>query len=506
MKIKHILALSLLSTLTLAGCSEDFLVENKIGEQTVETFYQNEEQAIKATNAAYSSLWDYRFVTSMFPMGDITSDDATKGSEPGDLVAMTDLKEFVANGSNTMVVWKWPRVFQGINKANQAIVNLPNVPMNQKLKDRLIGEAKFLRAYYYFEGVRLWGDLPIMTEPVTLENVLRPRAPKAEVYKQIEQDLLDAEKLLWNKSEYAAADAGRATKGAATALLMKAYLYQKKWADAKTAAERLFAANQYGLEPNFAKIFSEAGENGVESIFEIQFANTGIDNSFTSNGNFSSVFYGARGGWGWGHFQPTHDLYMAYEAKDPRRDATLMTVEQTAVVEGTTVAKITNDMTNYYPVKFLWEPAKRTAYWRNSPINERIIRLADVYLMYAEACYHAGDQAKAREYVNLVRKRARDWGGDQTALPDVTASGTALLDAIYQERRVELALEHHRFFDLVRTGQAEKVLKTVGYFVKRGDAARYKSKNFDPAKHGVFPIYQADIDASNGLIKPNDYQ
>lgn len=528
----------ILVTVFLAySCTEDFLEKNKIGEQTIETFYQTDEDAIKAVNAAYSHLWDYRYVSSNFALGNITTDDAVKGSEPGDMPAILDLEVFIVNSTNMILSWKYPHPWRGILKCNQVIANLEGVDrpnIDDKLQARVVAEAKFLRAYYYFDLVRTWGGMPIVEAPLQIDELRMDRQPAKEVYEFILRDLEEAVADLPLKSEYPAQDLGRVTKGAAQAMLVKVNAYMaspgyanmdfydaSRWQQAKQWAEQLFQTNEYHLyQGYFGNIFSQAGENNSESIFEIQFTDTGIDDTFTSNGNFTTVFTMPRGPWGWGLQQPTYDLYAAYEAGDTRRDATLITskaVVRNEIEHGAPDnTNITDDQTGLHGLKnYLW-PDERPAFWRNSPVNERIIRLPDVYLMYAEACYHTGDEGKAREYVNKVRARAR--GGNEDVLPDVTSGGAALLEAIYHERRLELALENHRFWDLTRWGLMEETIKNTGYWVRadvteevevdehgnevftyivtNGNTDRKRITNYNPAVHVLMPIPQNEIDIS----------
>ncbi len=176
-------------------------------------------------------------------------------------------------------------------------------------------------------------------------------------------------------------------------------------------------------------------------------------------------------------------MYDAYETGDPRREATI--IVRGEVIEGE-AQEGDNDQTGYYSRKDFLPPSQRPKLSKkNSPLNEIVIRLADVYLMYAEAAYHLGDEATAKMYVNKVRARAR--GGNNAILPDVTVSGEALLKAIYHERRVELALEHHRYWDVIRTGRGAELLHP----------------NFTPGKNELFPIPQSEIDASKGMLEQN---
>lgn len=539
MKIRIKLLSICLLGLTLFSCTEDFLVKNKIGEQTTETFFQTDEHAMKAATAAYSQLWHYRYVSSSFCIGNITADDAVKGSEPGDMQDMLDMQVWNLNASNMMMSWKYPRIWEGVLKCNQVIYNLDGVDkplMDDDLQKRVVAEARFLRAYFYFDGVRTWGGLPKIDKPLQLNEMNQTRATAKEIYDFIIEDLIAAEKDLPKKSEYAEDDLGRATKGAAQALLVKVYCYmaspgyknmdfynEQGWTEAKKWAEKLFVTNEYELyQGYFGDIFDEIGENGPGSIFEIQFTETDSNgDTFNNNGNFTTVFTMPRGPWGWGLLQPTYDLYAEYESDDPRRDATLITSEAVVADEVAFGAPdntvINDDQTGLHGLKNYLRPFERpSSHYKNSPVNERILRLADVYLLYAEACYHTSDEGTARTYVNLVRERARQ--GQTDVLKDLESdvTGQDLLDAIYHERRVELALENHRYFDLTRWGLMEKEIKTDGYLVtakttvvdgeyvvEPADAEPLKISNYNPTIHVLLPIPQSEVDITNGMISQN---
>ncbi len=474
--------------LFFSACSEDFLQKNKLGEQSIETYYTSETEAIRAVNGVYSTLRHLRYCSSEFVLGDIMSDDAVKGSTPTDGIFMSELKEFRATATNTAVVWKWTPLWRGVYDANLLLKNISKTVMDENMKKRIIAEAKFLRALYYFDLVRTWGDVPLMTEPLNPDLSSFPkRTPKADVYAQVEKDLKEAALDLPLKSQYKAEDMGRATQGAAYALLAKVSLYQEKWDDVKIYANKVFASNVYALDPSYENVFSLKGENGSESIFEIQF-NGNADSGFGNTGNFSTIYVMPRL-WGWGFRQPTQDLVNEYEPGDPRLKATIMTYAEAMEEEkkdpNIKENVITDDITGYYGKKNYLKFSERPASFRDSPVNQMVIRLADLYLMYAEACVKAPtkDEAGAKEYLEKVRARAR---AGQNILPYVSATGDALLQAIYHERRVELALESQRFWDLLRTKRYSKL-----------DA------NFKVEVNTVFPIPQGDISKSNGMLTQN---
>lgn len=466
------------------SCSEDFLDKQPKGEEIASEFYKTKRGTKAQIIAAYSELKNYRYASNRFFLGDVASDDATKGSEPGDFVTAKEIEEFRATSSNFQFgSWWWTRLFRGVFYANVAIANIDKLTdATDAEKNQMLAEAKFLRAYYYFELVRSYGGVPLRTSPE--QGKEQVRASAAEIYALIEEDYKFAAQHLLEKSAYPDADMGRATKGAAQALLGKAYLYQKKWQEAKDVFQQVINSSEYSLDADYKPQFTVAGENGVESIFEIQFFESESEaNTWRNGGNFTTVFIMPRNIWGWGLMQPTKALYDAYENGDPRREATIIVKGE--VIEGEK-QEGTDDQTGFYSRKDFLPPSQRPKLSvKNSPLNEIIIRLADVYLMYAEAVYHLGDENTAKIYVNKIRERAR--AGNNAILPDVTASGDALLKAIYHERRVELGLEHHRYWDVIRTGRGKELLHP----------------NFTPGKHELFPIPQSEIDASKGVLTQN---
>ncbi|WP_430814818.1 RagB/SusD family nutrient uptake outer membrane protein [Carboxylicivirga sp. RSCT41] len=483
-KLLYILAS--VAVVMMASCSDEFLEKKKQGEQSSEDFYKTQDGLEGQLIAAYSELKNYRYISNRFFLGDVASDDATKGSEPGDFVSAKEIEEFRATSSNFQFhSWWWTRIYRGIYYANLTIEKADVVEdITEEDKNRIVGEARFLRAYYYSELVRSFGGVPLFDEVPDVGNYAIPRATAEEVYQLIEEDFAYAATVLPRKSELLDEEIGHATREAAIGLLGKAYLYQEKWGQAKTEFQKIIDMTDYYLIPNYGEQFTLAGENGPESIWEIQFFESKSESSAWRNGgNFSTVFVMPRNIWGWGLMQPTQDLYDAYETGDPRREATI--IVRGEEIEGEVQAG-SDDVTGYYSRKDFLKPSERpTLSSRNSPLNEIVIRLADVYLMYAEAAYHTGDETNAKKYVNEVRKRAR--AGDNTILPDVTSSGAQLLKDIYHERRVELALEHHRFWDVIRTGRGDELLH----------------ENFTPGKNELFPIPQAEIDASFGAITQN---
>jgi len=361
-----------------------------------------------------------------------------------------------------------------------------------QVKAQTIAEAKFIRAYGYFNLVRFFGRVPLVDTGVT-GNI--PQSTAAQVYAFIESDLTYAAANLplnWDPKF-----AGRVTRGAANALLAKVYLTQQKWAMAMAAANTVMISGQYNLTTTYDKIFREEGENSPESVFEVQATASAAIPS--NNGVQYAQIQGVRGagawdlGWGWN--TPSTLLEAAYEPNDPRKARTkLYTRPGSTTIYGEALpAGLPNPR---YNNKVYTNPALRASignrfgYW----MNVRIIRFADVVLMYAEAANEVGGAANitaAQNALNSIRARARI-GAPVGTLPDViTTDQNTLRDAIRQERRVELGMEHDRFFDLVRWGIAQTVLNAAG------------KPNFSNARDVLLPIPQTQIDLSQGVLTKN---
>lgn len=481
--IKYIFALLMVAVL-LPAC-QDFLEREPLGRETDQNYFNDETNAVLAINGIYDVLsWDegpgnfgvYVPHNYEFFYGDVVSDDAAKGSTRSDFPELAELEEWRATANNGPIYGTWTNNFTGISRANTAIKNLPAATIDEELKNRLLGEAKFLRAYFYFYQVRMFGEVPLFPEPVKPSEFGQVgRAPIAEVYQLIEQDLRDAIELLPEKNAFAEADLGRATKGAARAYLARAIMYQlgtdnsnaHTWAEVKEQTTAIINSGQYQLLPNYAAIFEDESENGAESIFEIQNFETTDEWGAIKTGTTSNIFQNNRSTWGWGFNNPTTGLVSEYETGDPRLACTAYGDGDVVLGVAQTVVYPEDNETGYLNRK---AAIVKPATTKSSGQNQRKFRYADILLMHAEASYHTGDEGTARQMLNIIRGRARQSTkpkgsseGSMTydpieAVPnllpaiDVSVTGEALLEAIYHERRVELAMEGLRFWDQVRTG------------------------------------------------------
>ncbi|MFA0962312.1 RagB/SusD family nutrient uptake outer membrane protein [Roseivirga sp. BDSF3-8] len=478
------------ATCTVSSCGEDFLEQDPLVQQTASNFFETEEQAIEATNAVYFMLRDWSVhVFSYIGLTDIHSDDAVKGSTPNDAAFLRELDDYTYDQFNIAFGGVWSGYYRGIRRANEVIDKVPRANINDDLGQRLVGEAKFLRAYFYFFLVRGFGGVPLLTGPtISAEGITR--ATEAQVLDQIEQDLIDAAAVLPEKSEYPSTELGRATRGAALGFLAKVYLWRDNYDDALTTAEQVINSGEYSLAPDFAMIFRVAGEHGSGSIFEVSATSSQVGHGQGGGGSQFNQVQGVRGNpnLGWGFNWPSPELEASFDPQDPRRDATILYVGEELPDGSAVIVDNPNLEGERYNQKA----------WVSEQINQgaaegniRLLRLADILLVAAEAANELNQTGKAQMYLNMVRQRAR--GGDMDILPDVTTSDQAQLrTAIWNERRWELAMEQQRWFDLKSQGRLEEAMRAVG------------KTNFDPTRHIYWPIPQQEVDLTGGDLSQND--
>jgi starch-binding outer membrane protein, SusD/RagB family len=481
--------------LILPSCFQKFLDPDPLGVITEEVFLTTENDAILATNAIYSTLRIWQYSCGGYPILDIMSDDSRKGSNATDQSGTVGTFDNFTFDASTDDIYRWyATLYKGIRRANVVINGITDITMDEELKARLIGEAKFFRAMFYFDLVRAFGDVQIVTTINPDTKV--PRSDADKVYDDIIiPDLVAAAGILPEKSDYDAKDLGRATKGTAKSLLAKVYLYRGDFQEAYDYAEEVINSGQYDLEPVYSDVFAENHAFGIESILE---AGAVSSESFEGGGNQYANTQGVRGipNRGWGFNRPTLNLMAAYETGDPRKDATIIFLGETLdgiLIIGdsgtadstyTDATKTTLLEVEAYNQK-VWVTGTTTKEEWNC--NKIILRYADILLIAAEAGNEVGETEEALKRLNDVRKRARE--GNASLLPDIEETDKDLLrDIILDERRVELALEEQRFFDLVRTGKAATVLAKYG---------------FVEGKNELMPIPQIEIDLSENTLEQN---
>jgi hypothetical protein len=478
----------LLGSLIFAGGCTDFLTEDLKGDFSSSTFYKNESQALQAINGTYNGLAFSRFDNALWVFGDIASNDAVKGGNPGDQAEITYIDEFNADANNGIIINYWSFAYENIARANNVIANVPGVPMDEGLRNRIIGEAKFIRAYNYFNLVNVFGRVPLKLQPqLTQEAIHVPLSEVSAIYQQIESDLSDASMVL--PLSYSGGDVGRITRGAALAMLGKVSLYQQKWSEAINYFHQVENLGEYGLLPNYANLFKFEFENNRESIFEIQH----LANQDPFTGSALNQWFAPASEGGYYFNAPTQDLVNAFETSttgevDPRLDAS--------------IGRNGQPWLNGEPFNAAWSSTGFLTKKHQQPLSEIssslkgdgdlnyiYLRYADVLLMKAEAFNETGKADSARVNLNKVRARAR--ASFQGTLPEdllqdvTTANSNELRDIIRHERRVELAQEFHRYFDLMRWG------KTVA------ETALGQGFNFETRRYQ--PIPQAEIDANQAI-------
>jgi len=484
--------LILILFISISACSGDFLEQAPRGALTVGSFPNTADDALLATNAVYNSLRDWQINCGGFPLLDMMADDALKGSNPGDGTAISVYDKFEHTATEGSVERWYKTLYQSVKRANLVVNEVPNIEMEAGLRDRYIGEARFLRAYYYSILLRAFGDVPKVTEinpPLDLG-----RSPVHEILTEIVYaDLEYAMNILPAKSDYEPSELGRATKHAAAALLARLKLFYGDFAAVETLTKDIINSNQYDLEQDYGMVFPSVSEHGIESVFEV----SATAEYFEDGGNQYANTQGVRGtpNRGWGFCRPSYtDLIKEMEdANDPRVDPTVIFLNET--IDGIEIkgesASLDTIFENGKIIEIecynqkVWYPG--TDAKSSQGYNRRLIRFSDVLLMHSEALNENGKSDQALIYLNQVRERAR--GNNATVLPDITTTDkVALRDLIIQERKYEFALEGLRFWDLVRTNKAEEILGPLGYI---------KGKN------ELFPIPQSEVDISQGRISQN---
>ena len=486
MKKLNIKYLFIILVLLNTACSDDF-VDVKSTVENSEDYFNTQEDYEKALIGAYDLLQS-TYLNVL--LGEIASDNTLAGGESAtDVVGIQEVDDMIHTGSNQQLrdIWGW--MFSGVNRANYILEFKDKIDFTGK--NEIIAQARFLRAYYYFELVKWFGDVPLVVDKRLLfgDQFTVERTPKAEVYTQIEEDLIFAAANL----PYVQLEKGRITKGAAQALLGKAYLYQNKFTEASGVLEDLILKGPYDLVTDYNTIFEASGENNIESVFEVQYSElegAGFGCLQCSEGNVAVGFSGIRNyngpdfTSGFSFNVPTQKIVDAFEAGDNRKDVAILDINAWAALKGATFAT-GFEHTGFFNRKYI--PRVRGANAQGdrnltNPNNYRAIRFADVLLMAAEAFNRGSiDDGKAQSYLNRVRRRAF---GDM--LHDVSTTGSSLTNDIYHERRVELAGEGHRFFDLVRTGKAAQEIN-----------------GFVAGKHELFPIPSIEIELAGNRWTQN---
>lgn len=510
---KYILLTAL--SVMMAGCvSEDDLVQKDPNFDSELAFWQTDEDAVKGINAAYSALLaDGTYMRSTPLLLDLKGDDMRSNSPWPN---MANVGRFNSIASDAAIYgWGYEMYYQGIYRANQVLARVPGIDMDEALKNRVLGQAYFLRGLYLFHAVNLFKNVPL---PTTINQIKFPQQTQEEGWEQVKADFRMAADLL--PPSYAGingidAQVGRATKGAALAYLGKTQLFTRDYAGAKLSFEGVMALG-YSLVSNYRDNFTETNENNSESIFEVQFSRDtggvvlgwgGIPASDWGKATARAITYGPRG-FGFTDAQPTRALFNDFQiertasgAVDPRLDATIFYNKPGTMLYGQSFqlayANSPNDLNDLFVRKYQNSDGNfaNEMDWR-SGINERIMRYADVLLMYAECLNETGATADAYQYIQMVRSRV-GLANLATVRPNMTQ--IQMRDQIAHERLLEFAVEGHRFDDIRRWGWLQDPVKLAWLKTRDPEFNTYI------AGHEYFPIPQLEMDTNPGTDQNDGY-
>lgn len=514
---KTILGLTLLlGGLTLTSCNLD---EPTYGQTTNDSFYKTQTEVLGALTGAYLQLrttWN-EYALNFYFVGDCSTDDALKGGgSDGDRAEVQELANFTTSTTNGEVGRRWEILYRLVNRCNEVIHYAPGAQGDATTLTRYANEAKALRAFVYYELVTTFGDVPLLTEPMTPEQILAtPRTPADSVWAQIISDCTDAEALP-AKGQDSADEQYHVTRGFAKAMLAKSYMFRQDYVDAEKVLHEIIEVDKdYALLPDYGLNWTPAYENSSESVFEIPnkmdpntptlATGTNVPHYFTSRTDAQCQ--------GYGFHVPTKDLHAAFDADDPRQTY-VFTQTGDHYIGDAYDQDNSQSATGYNDYKLTVPQVEKQGYdcWM-IPYNIRIIRYSDLLLLYAEALNENGKSAQALTYLNIVRRRARNTNPmdprkdkqayvpvvTATTLPDITTTNQdELRQNIWHERRVELAMEGWRRDDLMRQKRFGQVMREYAkkYNVEKG-------VKFNDNRDYLLPIPQSEIDKSNGMLKQN---
>lgn len=473
------LIILLIGLLALTGCN-DLLDREPLGRLDAGSFFQTGGDAVSAINAAYEPLMFNNANNNFFwAMGVVTSDNAVAGGD-GSRPGIVEMDFFTYTSRTQEFNDFWVLNYNGITQCNTVLAEVPEIDMDPEVQDRIIGEAYFLRSFYYFWLTQVFGEVPLILEVLPPDELKVPKASRSDILNQIIADCDRAAERL--PDMYGDGSVGRATRGAAYGLAAKANLYLENWEGVLEYIDRLESLGIYALVPDYTDNFREGTQNNSESVWEIQHTNLELGLGNFLNQWWSSNKYGE----GYGFAEVTQDLVDEFEAGDPRRPVTLA-MNNDPYFE--LIYKPSFSSTRYSPRKYVQSDSVVTQK-ADGDINYTAIRYADVLLWKAEALVELGRTSEALDPLEQVRARARDMADNPANIlpPVTTTDATELMEAIRHERRVELAMEMHRFFDLVRWGLAAETLE-----------------GFQTNKHEFFPIPQIELDLNGNLTQNQGY-
>lgn len=482
-----------ISLFILSACSKKFLERNPLDSVGTTNYYKTAKDALAAINAAYQPLQRPKLYNMRMWTTDIMAGNSVVGAGGGtDGIETVQEANFTTAADNAGVLDLFRGPAPGILACNIVLEKVPGIDMDEQLRNRILGEAHFLRGLYYFILVRFFGDVPLVLKPQVAGEDLKPaRTPKAAVYQQIQADLKQAITLLPPRESYGPEDIGRASKGAATGMLAKVDLTLGDYKDCIDLCQQVTTLG-YKLNENYADNFSATHKNTIESLFEVQYSGATTYGFFDdlNQASWTSTYTGPRnadfvgGSYGWN--QPTQEFVDAYEPGDLRKDVTVL-YEGCPDFDGKKY-KASYSSTGYNLRKFL-VPKSISPDYNTSPEDFIVLRYADVLLMEAESLNALAQMAAAVKPLNEVRARA--------GLGPISAatSQADLKKIILHERRMELAFEGQRWFDLIRVDKGQYGLDFL-HAIGRVNAK---------TKHLLLPIPQQEIDINHNLTQNEGY-
>ncbi len=477
-----------------SGC-EKFLDEELKGQRSDQQFFQTADDAELALTGVYNVLTFADADNRIWVFGDVASDDAAKGGIAGDQADIGLIDNFVVSTDNGNLQTAWAINYEGVSRANKLLDNIDGIDMDVDRRNEIKGEALYLRAYYYYWLTSIFGDIPVHTTTPTPEEMQKAATPVDEIYDEvIRPDLEMAASLL--PAEQIGQNLGRATSGAANALLAKIYLFQEKWGESEAAALKVVSSPLYGLVDAYSDNFTKITKDNIETIFAVQH----LSGQAPWLGNRLNQWFAPRAENGYGFNVPTQSFVDEFEQTtegiyDPRLDYTIGREGQTWFSD-TVMFDPAWSPTGYMQKKYLQGldevPKELKA---DGELNYVFCRYSEVLLVLAEALNEQNKTGEAITYLNMVRKRAREsylydpdlpgYGSiPEGLLPDVSGGQSELRDAIRHERRVELGFEFHRYFDIIRYGP------------EYANEAFSDKENFDYDEYQYFPIPQRELDTN----------
>ena len=461
----------------LSGC-EAILDKEPIAILDAGSFFQTENDAVQSINAAYNPLlFNNANNNFLWAFAEVTGDAAIPGGD-GSRPGIVEMETFSYTPRTEELNSYWKLQFKGITQCNLVLDNIVKVNMSEGSKNQIIGEALFLRSYYYFLLTQVFGDVPLYLKVTPPDQLKIKKSSKADIYKQISSDCDKAANLL--PLSHNGSNTGRATKGAALALAAKVSLYVNDYNKVLEYTSKIKALNTYKLVKDYRENFMKLSQNNTESVWEIQHTNLEL-----GVGNFINQWWASIKFLGYGFAEVTPLYVSVFEPNDPRLK---FTVEMNNDPYFGLIYKNSFSSTTYSPRKFLQSNSELTQK-ADGDINYPAIRYAEVLLWEAEALIELGRMQEALAPLETVRARARAQTAVPGTLPAITSTNQVTLrQAVRRERQTELGFELHRFFDLVRWGIAVESLP-----------------GFQKGKHEVFPIPQTEIDLNPSLLQNPNY-